>query len=414
MNPSRHHSPHHSAHAAIIGAGLSGRLLALALCERGWQVSLYDRDATLDGQSSCAYVGAGMLSPIAELEEADPIISQLGWASLSLWQKRLQTLNTPVYFQQEGTLVITHPHDQPELTHFRNTLQRKLRNTAHTLVQPIQWNLDTQAIRALEPELNTSFHHGMFLPNEGQIDNRQLLNALTHQIQHYQATRQLHWYGNYTASNLLPSSIASPLPHSHQPIDWVFDCRGLGAKPDTPSLRGIRGEVIRVHAPNVTLNRPVRLMHPRYPLYIVPRENHHYVIGATSIESEDTKPITVQSALELLSAAFSVHSGFAEATILEFNTQCRPTLPNHLPQLTIHNPHGNLPGYIQLNGLYRHGFLIIPQLIDYILQGVSHDSNTTRTPFQLQSIPAEHLPLLNLINSSDNSVTSPYQELIPL
>ena len=68
--------------------------------------------------------------------------------------------------------------------------------------------------------------------------------------------------------------------------------------------------MIRLHAPEVSLRRPVRLMHPRYPLYIAPKPDHVFVIGATEIESEDTSPASVRSTLELLSAAYSLHSGF--------------------------------------------------------------------------------------------------------
>jgi len=92
----------------------------------------------------------------------------------------------------------------------------------------------------------------------------------------------------------------------------------MGARDAFPQLRGVRGELIHVHAPDVDITRPVRLMHPRYSIYVVPRAGHRYVIGATSIESDDMKAITVQSTLELLSSAFSISSGFSEATMRTF------------------------------------------------------------------------------------------------
>jgi len=70
----------------------------------------------------------------------------------------------------------------------------------------------------------------------------------------------------------------------------------------------------------------MRVVHPRYPLYVAPKPNRVYVIGATEIESEDMSPASVRSTLELLSAAYAVHSGFAEARILEVATQCRDRL----------------------------------------------------------------------------------------
>ncbi len=127
-------------------------------------------------------------------------------------------------------------------------------------------------------------------------------------------------------------------------------------------MRGVRGEVVRVHAPEVNLTRPVRLLHPRYPLYIAPKPDGVYVIGATQIESEDLSPASVRSALELLSALYSVHPAFGESRILEMASQCRPALPDNRPEIRWDG--GRL---IQINGLYRHGYLIAPALLDAAL-----------------------------------------------
>jgi glycine oxidase len=139
--------------------------------------------------------------------------------------------------------------------------------------------------------------------------------------------------------------------------DYIIDCRGLGAKNTTCKLRGVRGEVVRLHAPEVSLTRPIRLMHPRYPIYIAPKPNHEYVIGATEIESQDSGPATVRSTLELLSAAYTVHSGFAEARILSIQTGLRPAFSDNRPQV---NHEGKVIG---INGLYRHGYLLAPSLV---------------------------------------------------
>ena len=102
-----------------------------------------------------------------------------------------------------------------------------------------------------------------------------------------------------------------------------------------------------------------------------------YVIGATEIESDDISPASVRSTLELLSAAYSLHSGFAEARILEINTQLRPALNNNLP-----NIRQSSPRLMQINGLYRHGFLIAPAVLDAVL-GWMHSDTTLAERFQL-------------------------------
>lgn len=342
----------------IVGAGLMGRLLALALAEQDWRVSLFEKDgATVP--NSCGYAGAGMLSPISELETSEPLIARLGFDSLPLWERLIQKLDLPVYFQNRGTLIVAHHLDAPELAHFSRRLksriaQCKREEVPQKTVEEIEWRLSGSELRELEPQLGERFQQGVFIPEEGQIDNRQLLISLEHQLNR----ANVHWHCHTRIEALKPHEIDDGGKKRH--FDWVIDCRGLGAKPDWRQLRGVRGEIIRVHAPEVSLQRPVRLMHPRYPLYIAPRENHHFVIGATSIESEDFRPITLQSGLELMSAAFTVHPGFAEATLLESMVNCRPALPDHLPAISME------PGLIRSNGLYRHGFLMAPKLAELV------------------------------------------------
>jgi glycine oxidase len=142
--------------------------------------------------------------------------------------------------------------------------------------------------------------------------------------------------------------------HVVRTFDYVVDCRGFGARPQLPALRGVRGELIYVRTKEVELNRPVRLMHPRYPIYIVPRLDHQFVIGATQIESDYKGPVTLRSGLELLSAAYAVHPGFAEAEILELRADCRPAFNDNIPRIIATD------GHMHINGLFRHGFLLAP------------------------------------------------------
>jgi glycine oxidase len=191
----------------------------------------------------------------------------------------------------------------------------------------------------------------------------------------------LHWHSPREPEDFEPGAAGQP--------DWLIDCRGLGAKPAWRQLRGVRGEVARVYAPEVTLLRPLRLLHPRYPLYIAPKPDHVFVIGATEIESEDRSAASVRSTLELLSAAYSVHSGFAEGRLLEMSTQLRPTLPDNLPALRWLGRRS-----LQVNGLYRHGFLIAPALLDATLELLSSGQSdlADRLGLSVQAAPLVPLP----------------------
>ena len=91
------------------------------------------------------------------------------------------------------------------------------------------------------------------------------------------------------------------------------------------------------------------------------RGDGRFMLGATSIESEDTG-VSVRSALELLGAAYAVHPAFGEARIVEFGSGLRPAFPDNLPRITIARDNR-----IAVNGLYRHGFLIAPALAEMTL-----------------------------------------------
>lgn len=345
-----------------------GRLLACELARAGHEVVLFDA-AGPDAQGSAARVAAAMLAPLAESAVTESNVVRMGNYALSRWPQLLAQLESPVFFQQSGTLVLWHSQDAPEAARFARQLA-----ATQTQVPELQTaqSVNAAQIAELEPDLAQRFSQGYFLPGEGQLDNRQLLDALLHQLQVLQV--ELHWNS--------PRKIEDYCVGAGGSTDWLFDCRGLGARPNWSELRAVRGEVIRLHAPELHLKRPIRLMHPRYPLYIAPKPDHVYVVGATEIESDDRSAASVRSTLELLSAAYSVHSGFAEARILEIATQCRPTLPDNLPSVRALNPRT-----LQINGLYRHGFLVAPALLDVAMQWVQTQASPLALDFDLQITP---------------------------
>jgi glycine oxidase len=332
----------------VVGAGLAGRLLALALARAGRAVTVFEQHDD-SGRRSCAWTGAGMIAPYCEQESAERIICELGLRALELWPQWLETLAAPVFYQSAGSLVVAHPRDAAEL----QRLEREVR--ARGSGPDVLQLLDTAGIGQLEPELAGRFHRGLFFPREAQIDNWQLLPALLKSLTAAGVTCRF----NTAVTDLKPGRLTAA--GQERQFDLVCDCRGLGAEADLPDLRGVRGELLHVTAPDVKLQRPVRMMHPRYPLYIVPREQDRYVIGATKIESNDLSPISVRGDMELLTAAYALHPGFAEARIIETSTHCRPAMRNNLPLVEIR------PGLVRLNGMFRHGFLIAPALVEGIV-----------------------------------------------
>ncbi|WP_111977640.1 FAD-dependent oxidoreductase [Algibacillus agarilyticus] len=351
------------ANIAIVGAGLMGRLLALLITKQH-QVTLYEQ-GELNTSDATGRIAAAMIAPTAESVVASDDIVYMGHASLALWPDLLSYLDLDVTLQQAGTIILAHRQDEADLLSFKQRVKLQTSDDLQTLT--------AAELHLIEPEISSQFAQIVYLPNEGQIYNDELYQASAEAILKSDITLKLHTeiklnnLNRCIQGNSEPLNQLTELPIGKQvTYDWVIDCRGLGAKSDllnvNKALRGVRGEVIRVKAPEVNITRPVRLMHPRYPLYIVPKGDHEYVIGATEIESEDNKPSSVRSALELLSAAYSVHKGFAEASIESMKVGLRPTLNDNEPSIDVSQ------SYIQINGLYRHGYLLAPYLLQQVLE----------------------------------------------
>lgn len=365
---------------AILGAGLLGRMLTVSLMQE-FDVSLFDKDSG-NAEHSAGFLAAAMLAPLAESADCSLEIMQMGEQALALWPKFLAQLDNKVYFQQAGSLIVAFEQDMAALMQFK----------AHLKGCDYQ-TLDAGQIKGLEPEITSRFAKGLYLPNEAQLDNRQLLEALAIHIRKHDVAWHCHVDVKMTESEMLVNG------QHLTGFDWIIDCRGFGLQKDLNDslelssnigsgfipFRGVRGEVVRVHAPEVTLNRPVRLMHPRYPIYIAPKENHHFVIGATQLESEDTRKPTVRSVLELLSACFSVHSGFAEAEIVSIDAGLRPAFMNNEPKIFQHD------NRITINGLFRHGYLLAPVMVKACLE-LLNQTNRQNVP----NIENENSGFINL------------------
>ena len=338
-------------HIGIAGAGLAGRTLAWRLARAGCRVSLFDARRR-DDMATASMTAAAMLSPLAELAVSDELVFALGQRSMLLWPQWIAELAAsgaePVFFRQQGSLVVAHAPDQASLEHFTRLLQHKLPDACRSQVHA----LGAAALGQREPTLAGRFGGGLYLESEGQVANDQWMAALAVELDRL----GVQWHEGQAVERVeARSMVCAGQTHA---LDMTVDARGVGSKAQWPQLRGVRGEVLRVECAGVTLQRPVRLMHPRYQLYVVPRPGNQFVVGATELESEDTGPVTVRSVLELASALHSLHPAFGEARVLRMSAALRPALDDHRPAIALRD------GVWHINGLYRHGYLCAPALVD--------------------------------------------------
>ena len=308
---------------SVIGAGIAGAWQALLFAKAGHAVTLFERSDAGMTEATSHWAG-GMLAPYCEREASEPLITRLGIRSLDLWRDEFP--DTPF----NGSLVVSHPRDRSDFERFAKLTSGHRR-------------LGAEAVTELEPSLDGRFRDALFFPEEGHVEPRAVLPALHRRVA-------------AAGGNIRFESERRP----DESDGIVIDSRGLFARDAQPGLRGVKGEMVIVETDEIALSRPVRLIHPRWPLYIIPRANNQFMIGATSIEREDDG-VSVRSALELLSAAYAVHPAFGEARIVEIGSGLRPAFPDNLPRIAIDDRK------IAVNGLYRHGFLLAPALAELVL-----------------------------------------------
>ena len=316
----------------VIGAGVAGLSCALELAQAGLSVQIIDRGSRL-GSESCSWFAGGMLAPWCEAVDADGLVTRLGQQALQWWKRHTSD------FVCRGSLVLAQGRDRSELQRFAR------RSSNH------QW-LDAEGLSALERDLGSRFSQALHYPQEAHMDPRAALRSLRDALSAMKVT----------------ITYESTIEDHDGRADWIIDCRGMGARDELPDLRGVKGEMLLVHTDEVELHRPVRLLHPRIPLYIVPRGDGLFMVGATMIESDERKRITARSMIELLQGAYALHPAFAEAEVVEIGCEVRPAFPDNLPKI---RKRGNR---IFVNGLYRHGFLMSPTLAQWTKNVVVDDA----------------------------------------
>ena len=310
---------------AVIGAGIFGLWQALLLSRAGHRVHVVERSNTPFARSASQYAGA-MVAPFCEAEEAEPVVRDLGFEAARIWHQHYDGLIT------NGSLVVAAARDQGELRRFARETK------GHETV-------DGDRVAELEPDLAGRFLTALYYPDEAHMVTPQALPAI----------RTLaETAGARFTFGAEQDEIAGAVDGAHV----VVDCRGLAARDQLPTLRGVRGERLLLRTREIHLRRPVRLLHPRYKLYAVPWDDGRVLVGATLIESEDETPMTVRSALELLGMAYALHPGFGEAEIVEMSAGVRPSFPDNIPRVIARDGGRKL----FVNGAYRHGFLLAPVL----------------------------------------------------
>ncbi|BBE74722.1 glycine oxidase ThiO [Oharaeibacter diazotrophicus] len=316
---------------AVVGAGPLGLVTALTAARAGLSVTVHERAA--DFSAGAGWRAGGMLAPEIEAEVSSPALVELGRRAMDLWPDLFPGV------ERNGSLVVAGPREPGALDHFA------AKTANHRL-------LGADELAALEPQVGERFRRALFYPSEGHLNTRDAYAGLAAALAEAGVPILFSWTGDV-------ADLAA---------ERVVDARGLGARDRFPELRGVKGEMALIRCREIAIRRPVRLLHHRHPLYVVPRADGVYMIGATTIETDVSDTVTLRSAGELLTQAYALHPAFAEAEVLEFNAGLRPAFPDNEPRIV---EDGRL---VAVNGLYRHGWLIAPALAEAIVNLITDRS----------------------------------------
>ena len=335
---------------AVVGGGIIGLAVAEELCARGRSVVVLD-DGDRAGIST--HAAAGMLAPAAEADVELPGLCELRRFSHSLYPEFVARVERrsgiECGFRQDGTLLVALDRDHAaEVERMRDIMGSQ--GFATRPLAPAE-------VLELEPALSPRVVGGVLLPQDYNVDQRRLLQALRLAVEAERGTviRDAR-VERITAAGSVegrrgPEGASFALTAAHVVVacgSWTNV--GLESPCASLPLRPVKGQVLRLQAPGL-LRRVVRIPE----VYLVPHWDGDLVVGATVEEQGfDPRP-TAGAVFDLLRYAWRAIPGIYDLPLKEVSVGFRPCTRDHRPLI------GRVEGRVFVAaGHYRNGILQAP------------------------------------------------------
>jgi glycine oxidase len=336
-----------------------GLTIARALAQRGVRdVCLVER-SSLGAEAS--FAAGGILAPQAEANARDEFF-ELACRSRELYPEFAAALNEEsgidVELDPTGTLYVAFTEGDLEEIEKRYEWQAK----AGLAVE----KLAPEQARELEPCIAESVRGALRFPDDVQVENRRLLNALVNSI-------------DKLGISLATETNVESLTVERGRVTGVQTSRGVINSPtvivaagtwsstiehsQTPKIEPVRGQMICFDA------KPALARHVIYSPrgYLVPRRDGRLLAGSTSENAGFTKQVTAGGINHIINNALEISPRVSTLPIVDTWSGLRPRAADGLPVL---GPCDEIDGLFYATGHYRNGILLAPVTGELISEAV--------------------------------------------
>jgi len=344
--------------AVVVGSGVIGLSVAWRLAGSGRTVAIVDPHPA----TGASYAAAGMLAPVTEASWGEEALTELSLRSLASWPDFADALTAAsgldVGLRREGTLLVAA--DASDRAYLDELLAYQLHCGLDASWCP------ASECRRLEPSLAPGIRGGILAPGDAQVDNRRLLGSLAEAVRRAGVTVVGARAALTTSGGRVSGVVAATGPETEEldaPLvvlaaGWASSA--LVGLPDhvVPPIRPVKGQILRLFARrgDAELTRTVRAVVHGVPVYLVPRGDGRFALGATSEEKGPDTTVTAGAVYALLRDAHRIVPGLGDLELVEARAGLRPGSPDNAPLV---GP-TTLPGLVLATGHYRNGILLAP------------------------------------------------------
>ena len=353
---------------AIIGGGVIGLSIARALTERGaHDVAVFERR---EFGREASWAAGGILAPQIEANGQDDFF-RLACASRDLYPRFAAELKAEsgidVELDTTGTIYVAFSND--EEAELRHRLEWQ-----HAQKLRVEW-LSGDEARALEPSLSRNIRCALRFPDDFQVDNRKLIEALVIANQR----RGVRLIANSSVRKIQiakgsVNGIQTELGFVHAKNiivatgAWSSSIEAEGASLPPLEVEPVRGQMLCFNAPGF-------VRHVIYSSrgYLIPRRDGRLLAGSTSEHAGFDKRVTDAGTEAIRSMAVEVAPALEQLPMIDSWAGFRPRAQDDLPVL---GSVSNVKGLYYATGHYRNGILLAPITGEIIASATVGDSST--------------------------------------